>query len=78
VLLDFVNLKPTESEYKIGIIVAADRMNEQAAMHFLRPWRNPPAKSILGAADDRVAANSGDDFFALLALEFWGGCATGH
>src|SRR6266404_280135 len=29
VLLDFVNLKPTESAYKIGVIVGADRMNEQ-------------------------------------------------
>ena len=30
VLLDAVNLKPTESQYKFGIVVAADRMNEAA------------------------------------------------
>ena len=47
VLLQFVNLKPTESEYKIGIIVAADRMNEQAANAFLKTLEEPPAKSIL-------------------------------
>jgi len=47
VLLDFVNLKPTESEYKIGIIVAADRMNEQAANAFLKTLEEPPTKSIL-------------------------------
>jgi DNA polymerase-3 subunit delta' len=47
VLLEFVNLKPTEREYKIGIIVAADRMNEQAANAFLKTLEEPPAKSIL-------------------------------
>jgi len=47
VLLEFVNLKPTESEYKIGVIVAADRMNEQAANAFLKTLEEPPAKSIL-------------------------------
>src|SRR5205807_5727184 len=34
--LEFVNLKPTESEYKIAVVVAADRMNEQAANAFLK------------------------------------------
>jgi DNA polymerase-3 subunit delta' len=47
VLLEFVNLKPTESEYKIAIIVAADRMNEQSANAFLKTLEEPPAKSIL-------------------------------
>jgi DNA polymerase III subunit delta' len=47
VLLEFVNLKPTESEYKIGVVVAADRMNEQAANAFLKTLEEPPAKSIL-------------------------------
>jgi len=47
VLLEFVNLKPTESGYKIGIVVAADRMNEQAANAFLKTLEEPPAKSIL-------------------------------
>src|ERR1051325_2337583 len=47
VLLEFVNLKPTESEYKIGIVVAADRMNQQAANAFLKTLEEPPGKSIL-------------------------------
>jgi DNA polymerase-3 subunit delta' len=47
VLLDVVNLKPTESKHKIGIIVAADRMNEQAANAFLKTLEEPPANSIL-------------------------------
>lgn len=47
VLLDVVNLKPTESEYKVGIIVAADRMNEPAANAFLKTLEEPPAQSVL-------------------------------
>jgi DNA polymerase-3 subunit delta' len=47
VLLEFVNLKPTESSYKIGIIVCADRMNEQAANAFLKTLEEPPQNSIL-------------------------------
>src|ERR1035441_568522 len=47
VLLDIVNLKPTESQYKIGIIVAADRMNENAANAFLKTLEEPPPRSVL-------------------------------
>ena len=47
VLLDTVNLKPTESQHKIGIIVAADRMNEAAANAFLKTLEEPPARSLL-------------------------------
>ncbi len=47
VLNEFVNLKPTEAEYKVGIIVGADRMNDQAANAFLKTLEEPPAKSIL-------------------------------
>jgi DNA polymerase-3 subunit delta' len=47
VLLDVVNLKPTESQYKIGIIVAADRMNENAANAFLKTLEEPPPRSVL-------------------------------
>jgi DNA polymerase-3 subunit delta' len=46
-MLDFVNLKPTESQFKVGIIVAADRMNEQAANAFLKTLEEPPAQSVL-------------------------------
>jgi DNA polymerase III subunit delta' len=47
VLLDVVNLKPTESQYKFGIIVAADRMNEAAANAFLKTLEEPPPHSVL-------------------------------
>jgi DNA polymerase-3 subunit delta' len=47
VLLDAVNLKPTESEYKLGIIVAADRMNDAAANAFLKTLEEPPPRSVL-------------------------------
>ena len=47
VLLDVVNLKPTESQYKFGIIVAADRMNEAASNAFLKTLEEPPPRSVL-------------------------------
>jgi DNA polymerase-3 subunit delta' len=47
VLLDAVNLKPTESQYKVAIIVAADRMNEEAANAFLKTLEEPPPHSVL-------------------------------
>jgi DNA polymerase III subunit delta' len=47
VLLDAVNLKPTESQYKFGIIVAADRMGDSAANAFLKTLEEPPARSVL-------------------------------
>jgi DNA polymerase-3 subunit delta' len=47
VLLDALNLKPTESQHKIGIIVAADRMNEAAANAFLKTLEEPPLRSLL-------------------------------
>jgi DNA polymerase-3 subunit delta' len=47
VLLDAVNMKPTESQYKVGVIVAADRMNEAAANAFLKTLEEPPPQSVL-------------------------------
>jgi hypothetical protein len=47
VLLDTVNLKPTESRYKVAIIVAADRMNEEAANALLKTLEEPPPHSVL-------------------------------
>jgi DNA polymerase III delta' subunit len=46
-LMQEINLKPTEAEFKVGIIVAADRLNEKAANAFLKTLEEPPAKSIL-------------------------------
>src|SRR5258708_32289795 len=46
-LMQAINLKPTEAEYKVAGIVAADRMNEKAANAFLKTLEEPPANSIL-------------------------------
>jgi len=46
-LMREINLKPTEAEYKVAVIVAADRMNAPAANAFLKTLEEPPAKSVL-------------------------------
>ena len=42
-----IYLKPTEAEYKVCVVVAADRLNEKAANAFLKTLEEPPARSIL-------------------------------
>jgi len=46
-LLAEIHLKPAEAEFKVAVIVAADRMNVQAANAFLKTLEEPPARSIL-------------------------------
>ena len=46
-LMREIQLKPTEAEYKVAIIAAADRLNTQAANAFLKTLEEPPAKSVL-------------------------------
>jgi len=46
-LIRQINLKPAEAEHKIAIIVAADRLNVQAANAFLKTLEEPPQKSVL-------------------------------
>lgn len=46
-LMQNINLRPTEAEYKVATIVAADRLNVQGANAFLKTLEEPPAKSIL-------------------------------
>ncbi len=46
-LMQDINLKPTEAQYKVCIIVAADRLNESAANAFLKTLEEPPSNSIL-------------------------------
>ncbi|HLX70537.1 MAG TPA: DNA polymerase III subunit [Verrucomicrobiae bacterium] len=46
-LMQEINLKPTEAEYKVAVIVAADRLNVQGANAFLKTLEEPPPKSIL-------------------------------
>jgi DNA polymerase-3 subunit delta' len=46
-LMREIQLKPTEANFKVAIIVAADRLNPQAANAFLKTLEEPPANSIL-------------------------------
>ena len=42
-----IQLKPTEAQYKVAVVVGADRLNVQAANAFLKTLEEPPQKSIL-------------------------------
>ena len=46
-LMQQIHLKPTEAEHKVAIIVAADRLNPQAANAFLKTLEEPPPNSVL-------------------------------
>jgi DNA polymerase-3 subunit delta' len=46
-LMQDINLKPTEAEYKTAIISGADRLNMPAANAFLKTLEEPPPKSII-------------------------------
>jgi DNA polymerase-3 subunit delta' len=46
-LMREIQLKPTEAEYKVAVIAAADRLNIQAANAFLKTLEEPPPKSVL-------------------------------
>ncbi len=46
-LLDIIYLKPTEAEYKVAVIIGADRMTREAANAFLKTLEEPPARSVL-------------------------------
>jgi DNA polymerase-3 subunit delta' len=45
-LIQTINLKPAEGKYKVAMIVAADRLNEQAANAFLKTLEEPPPCSV--------------------------------
>ncbi|HMP83146.1 MAG TPA: DNA polymerase III subunit [Verrucomicrobiota bacterium] len=46
-LMREIQLKPTEAEYKVAVIVAADRMNPNSANAFLKTLEEPPQRSVL-------------------------------
>jgi DNA polymerase-3 subunit delta' len=46
-LMQTMNLKPAVAVFKVGVIVAADRLNVQAANSFLKTLEEPPPKSLL-------------------------------
>ena len=46
-LMQTVHLKPAQAALKVAVIVAADRLNVQAANAFLKTLEEPPADSTL-------------------------------
>ena len=46
-LMQQIQLKPTEAQFKVAVIVGADRLNPQAANAFLKTLEEPPARSVL-------------------------------
>ncbi len=46
-LMREIQLKPTAAEYKVAVIVGADRLQTSAANAFLKTLEEPPPKSIL-------------------------------
>ena len=46
-LMHAIQLKSGEAEFKVAVIVAADRLNPQAANAFLKTLEEPPPKSVL-------------------------------
>jgi len=46
-LMQIVQLKPHQAKWKVGVVVAADRLNQQAANAFLKTLEEPPGQSIL-------------------------------
>ena len=46
-LMQQIQLKPTEAQFKVAVIVGADRLNGQAANAFLKTLEEPPVRSIL-------------------------------
>ncbi len=46
-LMQQIQLKPTEAQHKVAVIVGADRLNVQAANAFLKTLEEPPSNSVL-------------------------------
>jgi DNA polymerase-3 subunit delta' len=46
-LMREIQLKPTEADHKVAVIVAADRLSAQAANAFLKTLEEPPQNSVL-------------------------------
>jgi DNA polymerase-3 subunit delta' len=46
-LMREIQLKPAEAQFKVAVIVSADRLNVQAANAFLKTLEEPPQKSVI-------------------------------
>jgi len=67
-----INLKPNEAEYKSSIIMAADRLNVAAANAFLKTLEEPPPKSVLILATTDPSKMLETIVSRCLRLNFWG------
>jgi DNA polymerase-3 subunit delta' len=72
-----IHLKPTEASYKLGIVVAADRLTQQAANAFLKTLEEPPPRSILVLLSTEPARLLETILSRCLRLNF-GGSTTAH
>ena len=59
-LMQEIHLKPSEAEYKVAVIEAADRLNPQSGNAFLKTLEEPPAKSVLILAHHPAATDCGN------------------
>jgi len=46
-MMQQIHLKPNEAEFKVAVVVSADRLNNSAANAFLKTLEEPPPRSIL-------------------------------
>lgn len=76
-LMQEIHLKPTEASYKLGIVVAADRLTQQAANAFLKTLEEPPPRSILVLLSTEPARLLETILSRCLRLNF-GGSTTAH
>jgi DNA polymerase-3 subunit delta' len=72
-LMQTIHLKPMEAAYKVGIIVAADRMNVQSANAFLKTLEEPPPKSVLILLSSEPGRLLETIYSRCLVLSFAGG-----
>ena len=77
-LLPAMHLKPTEARYKVGVIVAADRLNENAANAFLKTLEEPPASCVLILLTTEPQRILDTILSRCLRLNFGGEGATRH
>lgn len=46
-LIQTISLKPSEAQWKVAVLVAADRLNNQAGNAFLKTLEEPPSQTII-------------------------------
>lgn len=75
-LIHEIQLRPNEGAHKIGVIVAADRLNDRAANAFLKTLEEPPAGSVLILLPSEPQQVLETILSRCLRLNFGGGAAA--